>query len=243
MTSPPISRFSSRGSSQRHELSFVEDGEAVAALGLFHQVRGHDHRDLFLVAQDLEILPQVAARAGIEAGGGLVEQQNGGMVEQSLGQFQAALHAAGESLGFLPGAVGEPDPAQHFLDARFQRCAAQAVEMALVPEIFGGGQLQVDALGLEDDADLAAQLVGFLGRVKSHDDGPPAGGYHQGGKDAEQGGLAAAVGPEQAEEFGGADVERNAVQGSASVVAVDEVLDGDHSGHCDAALFWESSAA
>ena len=50
----------------------------------------------FLVAQHAEVLPEVEARAGIEAGGGLVEQQDGGRVDEALGQLDAALHAAGE---------------------------------------------------------------------------------------------------------------------------------------------------
>ena len=59
---------------------------------------------------------------------------------------------------FLLGAIQQPDPAQHFRDARFQRRAAQSVKMSLVPQIFGGGQLHVNTLGLEDYANLAAQL-------------------------------------------------------------------------------------
>src|SRR4029079_14446136 len=68
------------------------------------------------------------------------------------------------------------------------------------------------------------------GRIKSHDDGPPAARLHQGGKDAEHRGLAAAIGPQQSEEFGRADIEGYAVQGSASVVTVDKFLNRDHSG-------------
>ena len=71
--------------------------------------------------------------------------------------------------------------------------------MALVPQILGCGQFQVDALGLEHDADLTAQLVGFLGRVKSHNDGAAASGNHQRRENAKHGGLAAAVGPQQSE--------------------------------------------
>ena len=54
-----------------------------------------------------------------------------------------------------------------------------------------------------------------------------AGGKHEGGENTEQGGLAAAVGAEQSEEFGGADVEGNAVEGGAILVAVNEILNGD----------------
>ena len=38
----------------------------------------------------------------------------------------------------------------------FQSDAMQAVEVSLMPQVFVGGKFYVDALGLEDDADLAA---------------------------------------------------------------------------------------
>ena len=103
--------------------------------------------------------------------------------------------------------------------------------MALVPQIFGGGQLHIDALGLEDHADLAAQFVGLFRRVKSHDHGAAAARHHQGRKNAEHRGLAAAVGSEQSKQFGVAHVERNAVQRGATVIAMDQILDRDYSGN------------
>ena len=63
-------------SAQRDQLAFAEDCQAIATLGFFHQVRGHDHGDMFLVAKDGEILPEIATRARIEAGRGLIEQKH-----------------------------------------------------------------------------------------------------------------------------------------------------------------------
>src|SRR5271170_5856207 len=118
---------------------------------------GDEHGDMFLVAQRPQVLPEIASRAGIEAGSGLIEQQHSGMMQQSLGQFDAALHAAGKSFHELFGAIGEADAAEDFLNPVLQGGAAQTVEMSLMPEILVGGEFEVDALGLEDDADLAAQ--------------------------------------------------------------------------------------
>ncbi len=76
---------------------------------------------VFFIAQNRKILPEIAPRAGIESGGRLVQQQHRGMMQQALGQLQAALHASGKSLRFFVGAVGEANPTQHFFDARLQR--------------------------------------------------------------------------------------------------------------------------
>src|SRR5712692_1779055 len=101
--------------------------------------------------------------------------------------------------------------------------------MTLVPKIFRRSQLHIDALGLEDDSDLAAQLVGFPGDVVSHDEGAPANRDHQGGKNSKQSSLAAAIWTEQAEQFCMAHFERNPVQSRTAVVAVHQILDGNDS--------------
>src|ERR1039457_1976701 len=69
------------GSAKSHKVAFVQNREAAATFGFFHQVGGHDDRDPLLIAEDLKILPKVAPGAGIEAGGGLVQKKNLRMVE------------------------------------------------------------------------------------------------------------------------------------------------------------------
>jgi len=97
-----------------------------------------------------------------------------------------------------------------------------------MPEVFVGGQLGIDALGLEHHADLATEVRGVLCSVTTHDEGAASGGDHQCGKDAEERGLAAAIGTEEPEEFGGADIKGDAVERGAVFVAMDEVLYGDN---------------
>ena len=148
--------FQFAGSSESHQLSFVEDGQTVAALRLFHQVRGYNHGDFFFVPQNLEVLPQVAARAGIKTRCRFIEQKNSRMVEQAFCQFQPALHPARKCFSFFVGAIRQPYSGQHFRDARFQRRPTQSIEMALVPQVFSSSQFQVNALGLEHNPDLTA---------------------------------------------------------------------------------------
>ncbi len=191
--------------------------------GFFHQVGGDDDGDAFLIAQDLEILPKVAPGAGIEAGGGLVEEQNFGMMKQTLGEFDAALHASGECFYTIGRAVEQSHAGEDFIDSCFQVEAAQAVEVSLMPEVFVGGEFEIDARGLEDDADVAAQRSGLANGVEAGDGGAAGGGDHEGGKNAEQSGLAAAVRAEKAEKFGGVNLEGDAIERGAVLITVDEI--------------------
>jgi len=50
-----------------------------------------------------------------------------------------------EGADVFAGAVGEADAGEHFVDTAFQVSAAEAVEVALVAEVFFGGQLLIEA--------------------------------------------------------------------------------------------------
>src|SRR5271170_1019467 len=89
-------------------------------------------------------------------------------MKQALSQFQTALHSSGKGLSFLVSSIGKADTAKHFGNARFQRRAVQPVEMSLMPEILGSRKLYVDALRLEDYANMAARTVRVAGNVEPH---------------------------------------------------------------------------
>ena len=144
------------GCSQRNHFSGIQDGQPIAALCFFHQMRGHDHGDSFFVTQNRQILPQIAPRPRIEPGGRLIQQENRRMMQQSLGQFQPALHAAGKCFSLFsrrdpPGRRGPASPYPSL-----QSRAVQSVEMSLVHQVFRRCQLYVDALCLKHHADLPA---------------------------------------------------------------------------------------
>lgn len=61
------------------DLAFAHEEEAVAALGLVHDVRGDEKRGAALGGDGVEEVPQVAAQDGVEADGGFVEDQEFGV--------------------------------------------------------------------------------------------------------------------------------------------------------------------
>ena len=97
--------------------------------------------------------------------------------------------------------------------------------MADDAEVLFGGELHVDAGRLEDDSDIAPDLGGLAGDVVAQNESSAGGGDHQSRENTKRGGLAAAVGAEQAEDFGRADVEGNVVQGGAIAVLMMKVLE------------------
>src|SRR5580658_259373 len=107
------------------------------------------------------------------------------MMKQAFGEFDAALHASGESFHAIVAAVEQSDAGQDLDDSLLELGAAQAVEVSLMPEVFVGGELKVDALRLEDDSDVAAQGSGLADGVKAGDHGAAGSRNHERGKNAE----------------------------------------------------------
>src|SRR5437762_3455081 len=150
------------------------------------------------------------------------------MVQQPFGEFQPALHPSRKRFRSFLGAVGQPDPLQHFLNTSGQRNAAQSVEMSLVTQVLSGSQFNVDALRLEYNANLSAQAAWIGGGVMAHDDGVSFGRQHQRGENTEQCGFAASIWTEQSKQLSLPYTERNTVQRHALVVAVTELVEHDH---------------
>ena len=99
-------------------------------------------------------------------------------------------------------------------------------------EVFGGRELFVETRGLEDDADLTADGFAPGLQIQSENGDVPISHGEKGGKDAEEGCFAAAVGPEESEDFSGVDGEVEVVEGDALAVGMREVFDlNDGFGH------------
>ena len=99
--------------------------------------------------------------------------------------------------------------------------------MAVVAEVFFGGELFVERGGLEDDGDLGADLIRIAGEFEVEDANGAVLRRDQRGEDAEEGGFAGAIGAEEGEDFAGVDVEGEIGEGGALAVGMGEVGDGD----------------
>src|SRR5579872_407356 len=116
---------------------------------------------------------------------------------------------------------------KHFRNARLQRCSMQAIKMSLMPKVLSGGQLHVDALRLENHANLSSQIIRVTSDIKTHNRSVPAYRNHQRGEDAKQRGLTAAVGSKQSEKFGVTNVEGCAVESCAVAITMHDILHRD----------------
>ena len=100
--------------------------------------------------------------------------------------------------------------------------------MSLPAQVLLDGELLVQALRLEHDADLAPHRIWLAGDIVPGDRGFARRRRHHGGKDPEDRRLAAAVGPEQSEDLALARLEADPGQRDPLAVAMSQIFGFDN---------------
>jgi hypothetical protein len=180
-----------------HEPAVVDDRDPVGELvGLLQVLGGQQHRRA-RVDQVADQRPQVVAAGGVQAGGGLVQEQHPGAADQGGGQVQAAAHPPGVGLDLPVGHVYQVNALEDFAGAPSRWTASQPIEPADHLDVLPAGEVVVNGGGLARQADPGAHAR----RVGAHVDAGDAGGARvrcqQGGEDPDESGLAGAVGAQQ----------------------------------------------
>jgi hypothetical protein len=95
----------------------------------------------------------------------------------------------------------------------------QAVQVGVEAQVLLGGELLVEGLLLEDQADATTHLVALLHDVVAGHPGAAAGGVANGAQHLDRGGLPGAVGPQEAVGLAGLDAEIDALDGLDELIA------------------------
>jgi hypothetical protein len=152
--------------------------------------------------------PSRAAGGRVEAGGGLVEEDELGIAYQGERQVEPPPLAAGELLGARVGLLVEADEGD-----RLGRVARPRVGLGEVLDRLAHRRARVEAAALQHDPDaLLEAAVAALGVLAEH--------AHLAGRaapvalqDLDGGRLAGPIGPEQAEHLAALDAEGDAAHG------------------------------
>ena len=169
------------------DLPVVDDRQAPRQpVGLLEVVGGQQDGEP-LAGQAGDLLPHVGAGLRVQAGGGLVQEQRPGAVDQPHGHVQLALHATRVGAGLAVGRLGEAEAVQQLVAAPLELAPAHAVELALEGEVLAAGRLRVDPGLLGHAADRLADPLGLAQDVEPGDPRLAAVGPRQGGEDLDGG--------------------------------------------------------
>jgi hypothetical protein len=150
----------------------VHQRDAVAALGLVHEVGGDEQGHAILTRELDHQLPELVAGDGVHAGGGLVEDEHVRPVHHGHGQRQALAHAQRQLVGQLVGHVGQLEAGHHLGDARVALRSGHFEDARVQVEVLAHGEFAVERKGLRHVAHAAAhgQVMGVrpTGRTARH---------------------------------------------------------------------------
>ena len=208
------------GRRRADEPAAVEDGDVIAhALDVVEDVGGVEDRDLALeLAHQVEDL---APTDRVERADWLVEQEHGRRADQGLADAEALAHPARVRAGSAVGRIGEADPGEDRVDPRLVGAAFGRIERGDEPQRLPTGHPVVEPRLLGEVADLAAVAGAGLDRDAGDRRGA-AGGLGQSGEELDGGRLPGAVGPEEAVDRAGRDVEGEVGQGRHARVVLGE---------------------
>src|SRR3954454_15106891 len=155
------------------------------------------------------------ALARIETRAGLVEKQNGRTGEQSDGDVDALLVAAGERGHGVVASLRQSRLAEHLLDGGLD--VADPLHVGEEPQVLLDREAAVEPRLLRDPADLAVRALD-----------PARVGLCDAGKDREQGGLAGAVRSQHREQLAGLHLEVDIAEGRALAEGLGETVHFEH---------------
>src|SRR5581483_840636 len=128
-----------------------------------------EDRDALLLREPADLLPERAAALRVEAGRGLVEEEQPRAVRERQRQVEAALHAARVGADLPVGGEPEADALEQLVRAERAFGARDRVERHLQAEVFAAGEERVERRLLERRADRRAHLRPLADDVESGD--------------------------------------------------------------------------
>ena len=152
-----------------HDHAAVDDRQAIAQLvGLLEVLRGEEDGRALLV-DALHLVPDGQAAGGVQAGGGLVEEQHLGPVHERAREVQPALHAAAVALDAAVGGVLELDQREQLLGPLGRLARGHPEQPRLQDQQLAAVLARVQPGLLQRDADLVPRRVRVAGDVDARD--------------------------------------------------------------------------
>jgi hypothetical protein len=223
-------RLERLGRVESDDLALVHDRDPVAELGLVHVVRGHEDRDLLALLQLGDVAPDRAARLRVQADGGLVEEEHARRVQEAARDLQASAHAAREGHHRRAAALPQPDHLEHLAHPAGDERGVDAVELGVQAQVLLGGEVAVERRVLEDEADVAPDVVALAHDVVAGDARAARRRLGQRAQHVDGGRLPGAVGPEEAEDLPGRHLEADTAHGLDLAKGLAQVVDLDRQG-------------
>ena len=208
--------------------SHIHGNQPVEAFGLFHIGSCDDHAHSRPArAQSIDEIPELPARQRIDAGCGLVENQEIGIMNERAAQSELLPHAAGEFFGWPVGKGRKPRAVQQLLDPPFALFACLSEqpgeELDVLPHAQVGIEILAEPLRHVGDARTDRGARGSIGDLGVENENAALLDLPCSRQDREQRGFSDAVRTDQADEPARRNVGRYAVERRNGAIAMRKI--------------------
>jgi hypothetical protein len=186
---------------------------------------GVDDAHAALAVEAHHALKDAVATLRVHAHGGLVQEQQPRLVDQPGGDVDPALHATGEGLHPLVRTLAQGNDAQHIPHTLLELPALQAVHAPEEVEVGPGAERRVEGqllrhqpVDLFDAVQVGADIITTHPRRARR-------GRQEARQHGDEGGLAGAIGTQQAKDLALLDGKADAFDGDQIAVLFDQIFD------------------
>ena len=212
--------------SECDQLPPVYEPQPVAVLCLVH-VMGGDEDGNPLSGHVVDQVPEVPAAHRIDAGGRLIQEDDGRLMEDGASERQALLPAAGEGRCHGAAVFGKPRHPDHPLLAVLLLFRRDLVDAAEEIYVLLHRQVFVEGETLAHVADLLLDILRFADDVETGHPPLSTAGFKDAAEHADGGRFPRPVGAEKSEDLPLPDVEAHPVHRDEIAEALREVTQGD----------------
>ena len=193
----------------QHDAAVVDDHDLVTDLRNLGQDVRREHHRAIAGRHRLDQAADLVNLARVETDGRLVEHQHRRIVNQRLREADALSIALRELPANAMRHVLESAHVERMLERVFDLRARHSAQSRDETQIGIDAHIGIERRILRQVADLAARLERVFEDVETVDHDGARGRRHEAGDDAHGGGLAGAVGPEEAEDRAALGIERH----------------------------------
>ncbi len=209
----------------QHHVPAVDHQRAVAQLlDLVHLVGREQHRAARGAALGEDLLEELRVER-VEAGEGLVQDQEAGFADERRAELHLLLHALRQRLHLLRGPRCELHPLEQGEPGGACRMRGEALEFPVVDQHVDRRDAPVQAALLGQVGDLPPRIAADAAAVE---DDLARVGLEDVGDHADERRLAGAVGSQQGEDLARPDLERHVVHDRPAIEGLDDVADFEH---------------
>ena len=224
----PISAFRDSGVPSATILPVVDDPDPVGQhVGLLEVLGGEEDGHAVVARQPRDLGPQVGAAGGVEARWSARRgTARAGEWTSAKRQVEPALHAARVAADLAVRGLGEPDALEQLVAARAPLRLRHALQRRLQTHVIAAREQRVERRLLQRGADRRPHRGTLAQDVVAGHARRARGGRQQRGEHQHRGRLARAVGPEEAVDLAGRDLQVDPVDGPRAVLELaDQTLE------------------